>query len=102
MNKYGQEIKTLDDWADLAFRNGSYEEAEFLGEAIKDWDSEVAELRKDNEEWERRADELAYGMAQIKNLLEDLRTDVQQSAKLNRKEILASLKKAIDDFSEYI
>lgn len=102
MNKYGQEIRTLDDWADAAFRNGDYEEADFLTEAAKEWNSEVAELRKDNEEWERRADELAYGMVQIKNLPEDLRTDVQQSAKLNRKNILAYLKEAIDGFSEYI
>lgn len=102
MNKYGQEIKTLDAWADSAFRNGDYEDADFLNDAVREWNSEVAELRNDCEEWERRADELAYGMMQIKNLLEELRTNVQESPKLNRKDILAYLKEAIDDFSEYI
>lgn len=102
MNKYGQEIKTLDDWADLAFRNGDYDESNFIMEAVKEWDSEVEELRKDNEEWERRADELAYGMMQIKNLLENIKDNIMESPKLNRKDILAYLKEAINDFSEYI
>ena len=102
MNKYGQEIKTLDDWADYAFRNGDYDEAEFLDDAADEWKTEVRELEADRAGWERRADELAYGMVQIKNLLEDLRTDIQQASRLNRKDILDRLREVLNDFDEYI
>ena len=102
MNKYGQEITTLDDWADYAFRNGDYDEAEFLDDAADEWKTEVRELVDDRDGWERRADELAYGMGHIKNLLEDIRTDVQQASRLNRKDILDRLREAIQEFDEYI
>lgn len=102
MEKYGMEIDNLQQWADLAYRNGDYEEAFFLHACVLDWKLEVAEIEKRYRLMERREDELACGMRQIKNLLEDLRTDVQQSSRLNRKEILARLREAIQEFDEYI
>jgi len=102
MNKYGVEIDNLQQWADLAYRNGDYDDADFLNEVIYDWDFEVKDVKHDKDDWERRADELAYGMVQIKILLGNLRTEVQQSSRLNRKEILESLLEAIQAFDEYI
>lgn len=102
MNKYGQEIECLDQWADLANRNGDYEEADFLTECAREWAIEVRDAKYSYQDMERRADELAYGMVQIKNLLEDLRTDIQQASRLNRKDILDRLREVLNDFSEYI
>ena len=102
MNKYGQEILTIDDWAELAFRNGDYEEANFLHEVIRDCDLEINNAEQWYRQMERREDELFCGMVQIKNLLEDLRTDVQQASRLNRKGILDRLGEVLNNFDEYI
>lgn len=102
MNKYGQEIVTVDDWAELAFRNGDYEEANFLHEVIRDCDLEIKAAEQNYREMELREDELACGMRQIKNLIEDIRTDVQQASRLNRKDILDRLREVLNDFDEYI
>ena len=102
MNKYGQEIKTIDDWADCAFRNGDYEEANFLHEVMVDYDLEINSIERHSKRVENRVDELAYGMSQIKNLIEDIRTDVQQASRLNRKDILDRLREVLNDFDEYI
>lgn len=102
MNKYGQEITTIDDWADYAFRNGDYEEANFLHEVIRDCDLEIETAKQDYREMELREDELACGMRQIKNLIEDIRTDIQQASRLNRKDILDKLGEVLNEFDEYI
>lgn len=102
MNKYGHEILTIDDWAELAFRNGDYEEANFLYEVIRDCDLEINNAEQRYRQMERREDELFCGMVHIKNLLEDLRTDVQQASRLNRKDILDRLREVLNDFGEYI
>ena len=102
MEKYGQEITTIDDWAELAFRNGDYEEANFLHEVMVYYDLEINNAEQRYRRMERMEDELFCGMVQIKNLLEDLRTDVQQASRLNRKEILERLREAIQEFNEYI
>ena len=102
MNKYGQEILTIDDWAELAFRNGDYDEANFLHEVIIDCDLEINNAEQRYRRMERMEDELFCGMVQIKNLVEDLRTDIQQASRLNRKDILDRLREIINDFNEYI
>lgn len=102
MEKYGQEITTIDDWAELAFRNGDYEEANFLHEAANEWTHDIEDGDNRYKEQECYADELFCGMVQIKNLLEDLRTDIQQASRLNRKNILDRLGEVLNTFGEYI
>lgn len=102
MNKYGQEILTIDDWAELAYRNGDYEEATFLNEAVNEWTHDIEDGDNRYKEQERYADELFVGMNHLYRLVEALEELINQSQRINRKEVLERLKEIKQDFTEYI
>ena len=94
--------KDLYDLSEQLFKVGDYEGSDFIAAEIKGWEDDFDSLERTAKYYERKEDELSVGMRHQYNLVENLIDYINQSPRINRKELLARLTEIKQDFGEYI
>ena len=100
--RYGRELNDLYDLQKEAFNNRDYDLANFIEDEVLNWNYELERLEKEAERQERYADDVQYGMMQIRNLIVEFKDSIESAPKISRKEVLEWINQILGDFGEYI